>query len=70
VPPVFALTGGACTRAGEPSVYHHLGFVYTGARHEGLLRFPADALYETLAPGAYELRLMFDDHYQTLAVAE
>ncbi len=56
-------------RAGEPSVYNYLGFAYTGARHEGALTFPADVLYEELTPGEYELRLMFDDHYQTLAVA-
>ena len=55
--------------AGEPSVYNYLGFAYTGARHQGSLRFPADVLYEELTPGAYEARLMFDDHYETLAIA-
>jgi hypothetical protein len=56
-------------RAGEPSVYSYLGFAYTGARINGSLTFPAADLYETLAPGTYEARLMFDDHYATLAVA-
>ena len=56
-------------RKNEPSVYNYLGFVYTGAKHEGELTFPAASLYEELAPGDYEVRLMHDDHYATLAVA-
>lgn len=56
-------------RKNEPSVYNYLGFVYTGAKHEGELTFPATSLYEELAPGDYEVRLMHDDHYATLAVA-
>jgi hypothetical protein len=56
-------------RQNEPSVYNYLGFVYTGAKHEGELTFPAAELYEELAPGDYEVRLMHDDHYATLAVA-
>lgn len=56
-------------RKNEPSVYNYLGFVYTGAKHEGELTFPAADLYEELAPGDYEARLMHDDHYATLAVA-
>ena len=56
-------------RKNEPSVYNYLGFVYTGAKHEGELMFPAGDLYEELAPGDYEVRLMHDDHYATLAVA-
>jgi hypothetical protein len=55
--------------AGEPSVYNYLGFAYTGARINGGLVFPAAALSETLPPGNYEARLMFDDHYQILAIA-
>jgi len=54
---------------GEPSVYTYLGFAYTGARINGSLTFPAGELYEELAPGDYEARLMFDDHYRVLAVA-
>ena len=38
-------------------------------RGHGTLDFPADALYDTLIPGDYEARLMFDDHYRVLAVA-
>ena len=56
-------------RKNETSVYNYLGFVYTGARHEGELTFPAASLYEELAPGDYEVRLMHDDHYATLAIA-
>jgi endonuclease/exonuclease/phosphatase family metal-dependent hydrolase len=56
-------------RKNEPSVYNYLGFVYTGAKHEGELTIPASSLYEELAPGDYELRLMHDDHYATLAIA-
>lgn len=56
-------------RKNEPSVYNYLGFVYMGAKHEGELTFPAASLYEELAPGEYEVRLMHDDHYVTLAVA-
>jgi hypothetical protein len=29
-----------------------------------------DLYYEPLGPGAYELRLMADDHYVTLATAK
>ena len=56
-------------RKNEQSVYNYLGFVYTGAKHEGELTFPAASLYEELAPGDYEVRLMHDDHYATLAIA-
>ena len=38
-------------------------------RIDGTLSFPADELYEELAPGDYEARLMFDDHYRVMAVA-
>jgi endonuclease/exonuclease/phosphatase family metal-dependent hydrolase len=67
--PGFKLDWIGLYRAGEPSVYNYLGFVYTGARPSGEVIFPASELYEELAPGAYEVRLMFDDHYQALAVA-
>jgi endonuclease/exonuclease/phosphatase family metal-dependent hydrolase len=67
--PGFKLDWVGVYRAGEPSVYNYLGFAYTGARHEGALTLPAAELYEELAPGEYELRLMFDDHYRTLAIA-
>lgn len=67
--PGFKLDWIGIYRAGEPSVYNYLGFAYTGARHEGAITFPADELYEELAPGNYEARLMFDDHYRTVAIA-
>ena len=56
-------------RKGAASVYDYLGFAYTGSRIDGTLSFPADELYEELAPGDYEARLMFDDHYRVMAVA-
>ncbi len=67
--PGFKLDWIGIYRAGEPSVYNYLGFAYTGARHDGAITFPAADLYEELAPGSYEARLMFDDHYRTLAIA-
>lgn len=66
--PGFKLDWVGVYRKGEPSVYNYLGFAYTGARHEGRMVFPASDLYEELSPGDYELRLMFDDHYRTVAV--
>jgi len=66
--PGFKLDWIGVFRAGEVSVYDYLGFAYTGARHQGALVFPAAELYEDLTPGTYEVRLMLDDHYQTMAV--
>ena len=67
--PGFKLDWIGIYRPGEPSVYNYLGFAYTGARINGALTFPAAELYEELPPGDYAARLMFDDHYQTMAVA-
>lgn len=67
--PGFKLDWIGIYRAGAPSVYDYLGFAYTGARHDGQITFPAAELYEELTPGDYEARLMFDDHYRTLAIA-
>ena len=67
--PGFKLDWVGIWHKGEPSAYNYLGFAYTGARIGGDLVFPAAELYEELAPGEYEARLMFDDHYQTLAIA-
>lgn len=67
--PGFKLDWVGIYAKGEPSVYNYLGFAYTGARIDGNLDFPADALYDILIPGDYEARLMFDDHYRVLAVA-
>ena len=65
----FKLDWVGIYRKGDPSVYNYLGFAYTGARINGSLTFPAGELYEELTPGDYEARLMFDDHYEVLAVA-
>ncbi len=65
----FKLDWVGIYKVGEPSVYNYLGFAYTGARINGSLTFPAAELYEELTPGDYEAWLMFDDHYQVLAVA-
>jgi len=67
--PGFKLDWLGVYAKGEPSVYNYLGFAYTGARHAGETLFPAAELYEELAPGEYELRLMLDDGYQVQAVA-
>jgi endonuclease/exonuclease/phosphatase family metal-dependent hydrolase len=67
--PGFKLDWVGIYRKGEPSVYNYLGFAYTGARINGDLTFPAADLYEPLTPGEYEARLMWDDHYTTLAIA-
>jgi len=65
--PGFKLDWVGVYAKGEPSVYNYLGFAYTNARINGSLTFPASALYAPLEPGDYEVRLMFDDHYQVLA---
>ena len=65
--PGFKLDWVGVYAKGEPSVYNYLGFAYTNARINGSLTFPASALYAPLTPGDYEVRLMFDDHYQVLA---
>ncbi len=54
---------------GEPSLYNYLAFVYTGATLDGEITITPDDLYEALAPGDYELRLMADDHYAVRAIA-
>ena len=65
--PGFKLDWVGVYAKGEPSVYNYLGFTYTNARINGSQTFPASALYAPLQPGDYEVRLMFDDHYQVLA---
>ena len=67
--PGFKLDWVGIYRKGDPSVYNYLGFAYTGARINGTLTFPAAELYEELTAGDYEARLLFDDHYEVLAVA-
>jgi endonuclease/exonuclease/phosphatase family metal-dependent hydrolase len=56
-------------RRGEPSVYNYLAFAYTGATLEGEITLTPDLYYEELGPGEYEIRLMADDAYMTLAAA-
>ena len=55
-------------RAGDPSAYDYLGFLYTKARVDGRLSFnQADT--GRLQPGRYIASLMLDDGYTTLASA-
>lgn len=54
-------------RRNDPNVYGYLGFVTTGARHEGEVFIERSSLSEKLTPGDYEVRLMQDDHYVVLA---
>ena len=55
-------------RAGDPSAYDYLGFLYAGARPAGSLEFTRADLGR-LAPGRYLAGLMLDDGYTTLASA-
>jgi Endonuclease/Exonuclease/phosphatase family len=50
-------------RAGDPDLYTgYISYIYTGATIEGSASLP-----QTLAPSEYELRLMREDSYVTLA---
>jgi hypothetical protein len=53
--------------AGDPNLYNYLAFAYTGAVVDGTMTLTPDLYNQVLAPGDYELRLMSDDHYVTLA---
>jgi endonuclease/exonuclease/phosphatase family metal-dependent hydrolase len=55
--------------AGDPNLYNYLAFAYTGAVLDGTMTLTPDLYYQVLEPGDYELRLMADDHYVTLATA-
>jgi hypothetical protein len=55
--------------AGDPNLYNYLAFAYTGAVLDGTLTLTPDLYFQVLEPGDYELRLMSDDHYVTLATA-
>ena len=55
--------------AGDPNLYNYLAFAYTGATLDGSMELTPDLYYQVLDPGAYELRLMSDDHYAVLATA-
>ncbi len=54
--------------AGDPDVYNYYTYVYTGGGVEGSVAFDAAAVGDALEPGEYEMRLMLDDSYTTLAV--
>lgn len=54
--------------AGDPDVYNYYTYIYTGAGVSGSTTFDADSIGDPLEPGDYELRLMLDDSYTTLAV--
>jgi endonuclease/exonuclease/phosphatase family metal-dependent hydrolase len=55
--------------AGEASVYNYLAFAYTGATLEGEMTLTPDMYFADLTPGDYEVRLLVDDHYVTVATA-
>lgn len=57
-------------RAGDPDQSGHVGMVYTGAAIEGSLTIDETMLGGPLEAGDYEVRLMRDDGYVTLAVSE
>ncbi len=67
--PGFKLDWVGIYKKDDPSVYNYLGFAYIGARINGDLTFPASVLYAPLTAGDYEARLMFDDHYEVMAIA-
>lgn len=54
--------------AGDPDIYNYYTYLYIGAGIAGDVTFDADAIGDPLAPGEYEMRLMLDDSYTTLAV--
>jgi endonuclease/exonuclease/phosphatase family metal-dependent hydrolase len=56
-------------RAGEPDVSQYLGFIYTEAAFAGEAELLSDPANGPLAPGEYELRLLHDESYVTLANA-
>ncbi|MFI5122771.1 MAG: endonuclease/exonuclease/phosphatase family protein [Vicinamibacteria bacterium] len=58
----------AIFKAGDPSVYGYLGYLYTDARPDGELEFTKGDTGR-LAPGRYFARLMLDDGYSVLAGA-
>lgn len=66
--PGFKLDWVGIYLAGAVSVYDYIGLAYTGARHEGDLRFPGEELNLPREPDDYEVRLMLDDAYQIQAI--
>ncbi|HVJ44028.1 MAG TPA: endonuclease/exonuclease/phosphatase family protein [Dongiaceae bacterium] len=59
----------AVYKSGESDPENYVGYVYTDATVEGSKAIDKDALGSDLDPGKYELRLMKDDCYETLAAA-
>jgi endonuclease/exonuclease/phosphatase family metal-dependent hydrolase len=56
-------------KAGDPDQLNYLAFAYTGAAVEGTATFDEAAIGGPLEAGDYEIRLMRDDAYMTLAVS-
>jgi endonuclease/exonuclease/phosphatase family metal-dependent hydrolase len=56
-------------KAGDPDQLNYLAFAYTGAAIEGTATFDEDTIGGPLEAGDYEVRLMRDDAYMTLAVS-
>jgi len=57
-------------RAGDPDQLNYLAFIYTGATIAGTAQFDEAAIGGPLEAGDYEVRLMRDDAYMTLAVSK
>lgn len=57
-------------RAGDPDQSLHVGLAYTGAAIEGTVTIDETMLGGPLEAGDYEVRLMRDDGYVTLAVSK
>src|SRR6185369_10903760 len=57
----------AVYKAGETNPENYIGYVYTDATVEGSKTINKDALGSDLDPGKYEVRLLKDDCYETLA---
>ena len=56
-------------KAGDPDQMNYLAFIYTGAAIAGTATFDEAAIGGPLEAGDYEIRLMRDDAYMTLAVS-
>jgi endonuclease/exonuclease/phosphatase family metal-dependent hydrolase len=56
-------------KAGDPDQLNYLAFAYTGATIEGTAAFDEATIGGPLDAGDYEVRLMRDDAYMTLAVS-
>jgi hypothetical protein len=56
-------------RVGDPDVQHYLAYLYTQAQVTGQGAFQPSDFKTPLAPGRYEVRLMRDETFVTLAAA-